>query len=411
MKLLLPGAALASLLLSSEAWAEPSCTTITRENVAMCAVSASLPVRAAAFATTARRADVERAKVLLPSNPILALSFAGRRSTDDSAFNAYGQLGQELELGGQRSARTKEARARVVASESHRSAAEREVAAEALAGYFEVLAAREESVLFRRVETLALRVADTARAQANAGAVSEVDADVGEAQAAKRTHARIVAEGHLAAAEVRLARLVGASGTTVPAEGSLRPLALPARNEPSPRVAALTKEAEALDAQASGLARSRVPNITVSVFAQSDGFRERVLGAGLSLPIPLPEPLGRSRSSEIAGARAEAERTRAEAEGVRIALAREADAFQAETTALLQASAVVDDARAARAEASLAKLAEEVERGRMHARDAFVAQDALADLLAQRIAAKRAACIASVRLAALRGVALERGTP
>lgn len=96
---------------------------------------------------------------------------------------------------------------------------------------------------------------------------------------------------------------------------------------------------------------------------------------------------------------------------MRIALAREADAFQAETTALLQASAVVDDARAARAEASLAKLAEEVERGRMHARDAFVAQDALADLLAQRIAAKRAACIASVRLAALRGVALERGTP
>ena len=109
--------------------------------------------------------------------------------------------------------------------------------------------------------------------------------------------------------------------------------------------------------------------------------------------------------------KAPAEKTRAEAQGVREAVLREADALEAETAALVRASALVDDARAARAEASLSRLAEEVEKGRLQARDAFVAQDALADLLAQRIATKRAACVASVRLAVLRGVALERGTP
>lgn len=410
MKLLVRGALLASLLTPQEAWAEPSCNTITIENVAPCAVSASLPVRAAALATTARRADVERAKVLLPSNPTFALSFAGRRSVEDSAFNAYGQLGQEIELGGQRAARTHEAEARVLASEARRAATARDVAEEALTAYFEVLAAREEALLLRRVELLAIRVANTARAQAQAGAVSEVDAEVGEAQAAKRSQARIVVEGRLAAAEVRLARLVGASAPQT-VEGTLRPLTVPSRSEASPRVAALTKDADALEAQARSIARSRVPNLTVSVFAQSDGFRERVMGAGLTVPIPLPEPIGRSRSSEIASARAEAEMTRVEAEGVRTALAREADAFQAEATALLHASTVVDDARAARAETSLAKLADEVEKGRVQAREAFVAQDALADLLVQRVAAKRAACVASVRLAVLRGVALERGAP
>ena len=129
------------------------------------------------------------------------------------------------------------------------------------------------------------------------------------------------------------------------------------------------------------------------------------------MPITLPEPLGRSRTSEIAIARAEADATRAEADATRAGILREADAQQAETEALVRAAESVDEPRAARAEASLTKLAEEVEKGRLQARDAFVAQDALSELLAQRIAAKRAACLASVRLAVLRGAPLDRGTP
>ena len=58
---------------------------------------------------------------------------------------------------------------------------------------------------------------------------------------------------------------------------------------------------------------------------------------------------------------------------------------------------------------SLGKLAEEVEKGRLQAREAFVAQDALTEMLGQRIAAKREACLASVKLAALRGAPLDRG--
>ena len=399
--------ALLALTVASSARAETTCTTVTRENVGPCAAAASLDVRAAALIVTARQAEVGRARILLPSNPTLGLSFAGRRSAEDSAFNAYAQLGQEIEIGGQRGARGREAEARVGASEASKSVVSRDIAADALTAYFEVLAAREELALLKRVEALATRVADVARAQAKAGAGSDLDADVAESQAQKRTQARMVVEGKASAAEVRLFRLLGARAVVV--EGKLDPLALPPRQEPPPEVLALQKEAIALDAQASVARRSRIPNVTVSVFAQSDGFRERVLGAGLSVPLPLPEPLGRSRASDIAVARAEADATRAEADAKRATLSREADAQQAETEALVRAAASVDDARAARAEASLAKLAEEVEKGRLQARDAFVAQDALTEMLGQRITAKREACLASVRLAALRGVPLDRG--
>lgn len=396
----------AFLLFATRARAETACATLTRENVGPCAVAASPEVRAAALTVTARQAEIGRARVLLPSNPTLGLSFAGRRSAEDSAFNAYAQLGQEIEIGGQRGARGREAEARVGASEATKVVVARDIAADALTAYFEVLAAREEVALLRRVETLATRVADVARAQAKAGAGSELDADVAEAQAQKRTQSRMVTEGKAAAAEVRLSRLVGQTAIVV--DGKLEPL-VSARQQPSARVLALQKEAVALDAQASVLSRSRMPNVTVSVFAQSDGFRERVLGAGLSVPIPLPEPLGRSSASDIAVVRAEADATRAEAEAKRAGLSREADAQQAETDALVRAAASIDEARASRAEASLGKLAEEVEKGRLQAREAFVAQDALTEMLGQRITAKREACLASVKLAALRGAPLDRG--
>ncbi len=408
MKPLSVAATLVALLFASAARAETTtCSTLTRDNVGPCAVAASPSVRAAALTVTARQAEIGRARILLPSNPTLGLSFAGRRSAEDSAFNAYAQLGQEIEIGGQRGARGREAEARVSASEANKSVVSRGIAADALTAYFEVLAAREEVALLRRVEALATRVADVARAQAKAGAGSDLDADVAEAQAQKRAQSRLVAEGRAAGAEVRLTRLVGAGPVVV--EGKLDPLALPARQTPAPEVLALQREATALDAQASVLNRGRVPNVTVSIFAQSDGFRERVLGAGVSVPLPLPEPLGRTRASDIAVVRAEADATRAEADAKRAGLAREADAQQAETEALVRAAASVDDARAARAEASLAKLAEEVEKGRLQARDAFVAQDALTEMLGQRITAKREACLASVRLAALRGAPLDRG--
>lgn len=393
------------LLVGSAARAEPaSCTPLTRENVGPCAVAASLTVRAAALATGARRADLDHARVVLPSNPTIALSFARRTSSEDRATNVYAQLGQELEVAGQRALRLREGEATVAKSEALRHVTAREVASSALQIYFEVLAAREETALARKIEAFAKRVADAARGQAAAGAGAEIDADVAEAQLVKRARARVEADGRLAAAEVRLSRLTGAPPNVV---GNLAPLDLPVGVVPAPEIVARSREADALDARATTISRARVPNVTISLFAQSDGFRERVLGAGLAIPIPLPEPLGRSRASEIAATRADAERARVEARALEAERSRERDAEAAEYAALVRASDLFDDARAARTEASLTRLAEEVERGRMHAREAFVAEDALADLLAQRIDVRRNLCRASVRLAVLRGASIE----
>jgi outer membrane protein, heavy metal efflux system len=143
------------------------------------------------------------------------------------------------------------------------------------------------------------------------------------------------------------------------------------------------------------------------VFAQNDGFNERVFGAGLALPIPLPGNVGHTYIGEIAEAEALARKARAEREqferDIRLDVARAAQMFEATARAV----EVFSKERLARAEQSLESLAGEVEAGRLAVRDAIVSQQALVELLRAHVAARRAWCVASVELARALGLALE----
>jgi cobalt-zinc-cadmium efflux system outer membrane protein len=152
-----------------------------------------------------------------------------------------------------------------------------------------------------------------------------------------------------------------------------------------------------------------VPNPTVSVFVQNDGFNERVIGLGVAVPIPLPAPVGRTYAGEIAEAdalsqRAEIERSRVERE-LRLEIA---DATATYTAHRLAVEAMTPE-RMRRAEDSLRDLQVEIEAGRLGVREALVAQQTLIELLQTNIAQRRALCLASVDLARALGVPLEGG--
>ena len=162
---------------------------------------------------------------------------------------------------------------------------------------------------------------------ADRGLLSPVDADVADATRVGIEQTQLAAQRRARGTQLALTTLLGLDpDAAVSATGELAPLRgideearAAAAREPSdrPEVQAFEAERRAQEATATAYARARVPNPTISAFAQNDGFNERVLGVGLSDPIPVPQPVGRLYNGEIAEANALAARAATQAERVR----------------------------------------------------------------------------------------------
>lgn len=394
-------------------------TKATRDNVASCAIRASLGVKAQTEATEAASARVTAAEPILPSLPVLGASAAQRTARGITpVLNWSASLSQEIEVAGQRSARLTSAAAEVEAERQRGVATERDAALAAWRAYFEALGAKEEVKRARSVEALAAKIETAVTAASAGGLASGIDAELAGARTLQATQARLAAERAEKAALVTLAALWGKdpSQVTLTAEGPLTPLAgveeLAAKSAPKPatekpEALALDAEKRSLEARADELRRARVPNLTVSLFVQNDGVNETVVGAGVSIPIPLPQPLGRSNAGEIAEASALSRRAATEAESVR----RGAKADVAAAVAEYRSRKAEVDAFAAdrltRAETSLAGIATEIEAGRLSLKDAAQAQQALVDVLAAHLQARRALCLASVEVVRAAGLPVE----
>ncbi|MDC0746577.1 TolC family protein [Polyangium mundeleinium] len=416
--------AVASLCYAVETSAGTStCTTaLTRANLIPCALEASLAAKAERQGLEAVKGRQEATSPVLPSNPVLALSAARREAAGQGpVLNWYATLSQEIEIAGQRGARRRAADAEREAQEKAVAVTDREVAAAAWRAYFEAIAAREEVRLFSLVESLTTRVATATRAAADKGLVSGIDADVAEVAYARVAQERI---GAARRAEQAKTALLGAMGLDprreVAIEGELVPLAgveaFAAKQDPRaveerPEVQALEASGRAHEARASMYRRARVPNPTLSVFAQNDGFNERVFGVGLSMPIPLPQPVGRTYAGEIAESEALSRRSRTEAEQARRALRLDlANALSAYASLRAQNDLYTAE-RLGRAEQSLRAIASEIEAGRLGPKDAVVSQQALVDLLRAGFETRKNLALGSVDLALASGYPLERGTP
>jgi cobalt-zinc-cadmium efflux system outer membrane protein len=402
----------------------PACSSrVTRNNLVPCALSASLTVRAEQHDMRAAEARKLAVSALLPSNPIVSIS-AGRRIIPGGvqATNWYASLAQEIEVAGQRGARRDAADAEVDARSMRIVLSRREVAAFAWSAFFDALAAREEQRLAVRLAAAAEGVSATARARADQGLIAPVDADVADAASVRVLQARLGADRRLAQAEATLISLLGLDPARGPVvvEGDLVPLfgvesamttvALRTQGK-RPEVLALDAERKAFELRADAYRRTRIPNPTVSLFAQNDGFNERVFGIGLSIPIPVPGNVGRTYAGEIAEAEALALRATDDRERIRreirLDIVTAAQGFESSG----QEIAAFTPARITRAQESLASLVQAVEAGRLSVREAVVAQQALIEFLQAEVAARRAWCLASVNLARAVGMLLEGGTP
>jgi cobalt-zinc-cadmium efflux system outer membrane protein len=359
---------------------------------------------------------------LLPSNPVVSIS-AGRRIIPGGVqvTNWYASLAQEIEVAGQRGVRRDAADAELDARSLRSVSLRREVAAFAWSAFFDALAAREEQRLAIRLATAAEAVSAAARARADQGLIAPVDADVADAAGVRVLQARLGADRRLAQAEATLISLLGLDpahgpivieGELVPLAGVASAITSVALRTPSerPEVLALDAERKAFELRADAYRRTRIPNPTVSLFAQNDGFNERVFGVGLSIPIPLPGNVGRTYVGEVAEAEALALRAADDRERIRreirLEIVTAGQGFESRGKEI----EAFTPARIKRAEESLLSLVQAVETGRLSVREAVVAQQALIEFLQAEVAARRAWCLASVELARAVGMLLERGT-
>lgn len=391
--------------------------SVARRTVVTCVLAASPSLQRERAGIAVLEGRQKAVRPWLPSNPQLALSAAHRRNDEIRAGNWYATLSQELEIAGQRGARIDAASAATDAQRYNAVAEERNVAAIAWRAYFEALGAREELNLATRLEQALASGPQAASAAAAQGLVSGVDAELTAIIHLRLTQTRIETKERERQTTAFLVSLLGRDpgSAELRIEGALTPLGNVKAHEPAavdiivdrrPEVARMAETRRARSHDLTMLRRSRMPNVTLSVFAQRDGFSEQVIGGGLSLPVPLPFPLGRTLAGEISESEALARQVDADFESAR----REArlelvTARQAFDTAVAQ-NALFTDERAADAERSLASIAQEIRAGRLAISTALVAQQTLIDFLRARIATKVALCLASVELARTAGMAL-----
>lgn len=417
--------AMSVVLVSGPACAEDDagCTHVTRANVARCAVKVSAAVRSDEQATAAATGRRAAATPWFPANPLLTLSAARRGATPGNSpvLDLYGTLSQEIEIAGQRGARLRAADADTSARRDDMVATRRRVAAAALTAYFDALAARDALLVARRLEATGAQIAKVTRSRADAGVTSSLDAEVMEATSLRLAQSRVSAEREQRRATATLTTLLGQDPlrSSITIDGALEPLpgsdallaSTASRVLDRPEVRSLVHEQQSFAATADVYRRGRYPNVTLQVYAQNDGYNEKVFGGGFSAPIPLPEPVGRRNEGQIAENEALARRSSERADAVTRELTTDlAIAIAEYETRRTEADLYTAD-RVTRTGTILAELGKEIEAGRLPVRDAIVAQQQLIDVLRGYVDTRRALCVSSVKLALAANAPIDGGSP
>lgn len=386
--------------------------------VVRCALAASPEVRIARAQAEAAAGRRQTAGVLLPSNPTVIGVASNRRRPppeEASVINWSVALQQELEIGGQRAARIDEADAASAAQLRRAKVAEQEVAAAALAAYYEALAAHESVRFATQLAATAQALATYADARAKEALVAGVEADVARAEAARIGLTRFEAERRAAEARATLAllldvdpaRLVLPDGLPVAATpalpaGSLEERALGLRGE----IAAADMERQVLEHRLAVVRRERVPNPTLSAFLERGEINDRIIGVGLSFPLVLPSPVGRSRAGEIAETLAQIRAAESSLElvrrRVRMEVARALSAF----TSRSAAAGLFGRDLLGRAQADLSSLREAIASRQLTLREGLQWQRSLIELLQADIDVRLGQALAWVELRRVVGLPL-----
>lgn len=246
--------------------------------------------------TAVARAQLRQAR--LPAfNPALDVELPAA-ATGGGVAEYEASLSQEIELGGQRSLRTRAARIGVTRAEATVRDAARRSVAEASAAFYTTLAARRRLELAEQALALTDRLLTAVRTQRREGEISALEANLAEIEYGRARARVLAARREVTSAELELRRATGLGESPtlrladeLPAAppsatldlDSLTALALGRRPDVAANAAAV-QEFRALGTLAR---REALPNLRVGAVAERDaeGGDPR-LGVGIGLALP-----------------------------------------------------------------------------------------------------------------------------
>ena len=382
------------------------------------ALAASPEIRAARAELDAAGGRRATAGVWLPGNPTVSANVSNRRRPPPesaSVLNWSVVLSQEVEIAGQRGARVDAVDAEVAARARRVGVAEQEVAAGALMAYYEAIAAQETLRFAAELAQTAQTLAAFAEGRAKEAMLAGVEADVARAEAMRIGLVRFEAERRLAESRAALAVLLDMDAgslvlpavlavppSQLPAGGSLEDHALRLRGE----VTAAEMERQVLERRLALVRRERVPNLTLSAFAERGEINDRILGVGLSVPLPLPAPVGRTRAGEIAETMAQIRAAESSEELVRRRVRLEVARAQAALKARQGAADLFTGDLQKRARTNLSSLREAISSRQLSLREALQWQRTFIELLQADIEVRLGVALAWVDLRRVAGLPL-----
>ncbi|MDX2023206.1 MAG: TolC family protein [Deltaproteobacteria bacterium] len=383
---------------------------LTTKTVVECALSTSPDVASARAQLAAGSGRRLSANTWLPSNPVVSASLSQRQRPapeNVQALNWSLSLAQQFEIAGQRGLRLRAADAEVSAQIRRVGVAEQDVASNVLSVFFNAVAARESLGLAEELFGIAEALSRLVEGRAAESVMSGVEADVARAEAIRLALIRFEAERNLSQAltdlRVSLSDTAGSlivpQVLTPPAVGDMDEAkalndALRLRGE----LAAADMERVVLESRLALVRRERMPNPTVSVFAERGEINDRILGLGLSFPLPLPAPIGRSRAGDISELQGQIRASESSVELVRRRVQREVANALALQRAKTAALALFDPALIARARADLAAIKAGISMNQLPLNEALVWQRGLIELLQSEIQVRREQALAWVEL-------------
>jgi cobalt-zinc-cadmium efflux system outer membrane protein len=165
-------------------------------------------------------------------------------------------------------------------------------------------------------------------------------------------------------------------------------------------------ERQVLERRLALVRRERVPNLTLSAFAERGEINDRILGVGLSVPLTLPAPVGRTRAGEIAETMAQIRAAEASEDLVRRRVRLEVARAQAALKARQGAADLFAGDLLKRARTHLSSLREAISSRQLSLREALQWQRTFIELLQADIEVRLGSALAWVDLRRVAGLPL-----
>lgn len=243
--------------------------------------------------------QLEKAKLLFPSNPVIEGSFTKKEATPDSTsqFNDYGfRLSQEIEISGQRSYRIQSAYKDLEKIRFEINDKERILISEIKESFTKSLYLKEKKELLKQVLKLKEELLDYSLIRFKSGDISALEVNIAEVEVSKVKRDLILSIKEFNESIYALQRLAGLTpdgNLTIEGDFDVEDIKISNKEalkkiaiENRPDLRAALAEIEKTKLNYHLINKQIIPNLTISASYERDEKRN-VYGFSFSIPIPI----------------------------------------------------------------------------------------------------------------------------